>query len=71
MQYLLHDWTPATGMTLEEWAEDLWAHGWRDWCGHGQWVTINGESRFRVSLRREPHLMKAELHERRRAAVEP
>lgn len=66
-QYLMHDWTSATGMTLEEWAQDLWDRGWRDWCGPGDWLTVNGERRFRVALRRDAELMRAEQRARAQA----
>lgn len=68
-QYLLHDWTAATGMTIEDWAQDLWDRGWRDWCGPGMWITVDGERRFRTSLRREAHYLRDELSEQRAAAA--
>lgn len=60
-QYLLHDWDPAAGLSLEDWAQDLADKSWRTWAGSGAWTVINGRRVFRVSLRREPHYLKAEL----------
>lgn len=69
-QYLMHDWDPESGVTLEDWARALAEQGWRSWEGTGgTWTTINGVRVYRVQLRREAHLMKAEIAERRAEAL--
>ena len=66
-QYLLHDWDPNSGVTMEAWARDLADKGWVTWAGPGCWTSIDGRRVWRVSLRREPELFKAELAAARRA----
>ena len=65
-QYLLHDWDPESGVTMEVWAERLAAQGWVAWAGPGGWTSIDGRRVWRVSLRREPERFSAERREQRR-----
>lgn len=60
-QYLLHDWDPDSGVSMQAWAQDLADKGWVAWAGPGCWTTHEGRSLWRVSLRREPELLRAEL----------
>ena len=66
-QYLLHHWDPDSGVSMEDWAQDLADRGWVVWGGPGGWTTHNGQRVWRVSLRREPEFLKAELRERRQS----
>lgn len=69
-QYLLHDWDPTSGVTLEDWAQDLADRGWHSWSGTGgTWAVINGRRVYRVHLRRDARHLKAELAEQQAAAA--
>lgn len=66
-QYLLHDWDPEDGVSMEDWAQALADRGWVTWAGSGCWTAHDGRGVWRVSLRREPEFLKAELREKRRS----
>jgi hypothetical protein len=50
-RYLLADWDPEAGETMEAWAQRHAEEGWCAWYGSGCWFNSRGQRAWCVSLR--------------------